>query len=51
MNTENKSKNTIGKSEYATKYVFRERGITIFLGFIRLAEESKKIRLNPDIQR
>jgi len=28
MNTENKSKNTIGKSEYATKYVFRKRGIT-----------------------
>ena len=29
MNTENKSKNTIEKSEYATKYVFRERGITV----------------------
>ena len=29
MNTENKSKKYDRKSEYATKYVFRERGITI----------------------
>jgi len=35
MNTENKSKNTIEKSEYATKYIFRERGITLIdSGFI-----------------
>ena len=39
MNTENKSKNTIEKSEYATKYVFRERGITA----------SKKLPLNSCI--
>ena len=28
INTESKSKNMIKKSEYATKYVFREQGVT-----------------------
>ena len=44
--TGSKLRNTIEKSEYATKYVFQERGVTPVMAIIVDGRQFSQLRLN-----